>query len=290
MDESSLSWEDAQTFLAVIEHNSFSAAARSLGVGQPTISRRIKNLEQTLSEQLFIRGKHGAEPTEVARHLKPAAEKMAKWAAEFGRLALHCENEVSGLVKIAAPPGVAVEQLAPFAFMLKSQEPGIRLEILSSVDHVDLTRGVADIALRAQAPNEPELFCLHEIITEQGVFASQEYVEALCQPCSWADLDWVTWSGKYQHVPPRPMLERIIPDFTPVFSSDAYLAQKVAVSAGIGAMILSKSRGFEKSELVQIDMGVDLPPRKFYIVCAKSMRQVPKVKVVAQLLIRALHS
>jgi DNA-binding transcriptional LysR family regulator len=290
MDKSPLSWEDTQTFLAVIEHSSFSAAARSLGVGQPTISRRIKNLEQALSEQLFIRGKYGAEPTDSARHLKPAAEQMAKWAAEFGRLALSGENEVSGLVKIAAPPGAAVEQLAPFASILKLKESGIRLEVLSSVDQVDLTRGFADIAIRTQPPNEPELFCLHEVIVEQGIYAAKQYAAKLQQPCSWADLDWITWSGQYRHVPPRPMLEKIIPDFTPVFSSDDYLVQKAAVAAGVGAMILGKPMGFEQSELVQIDIGIDLPARKFYIVCAKSMRQVPRVNVVAKHLVGALHS
>ncbi len=290
MKETPLSWEDAQTFLAVIEYRSFSKAALSLGVGQPTISRRIKNLEHLLSDQLFIRGKHGAEPTEAANHLRPAAEQMAKWATEFSRLARQAENEISGLVRIAAPPGVSVEQLAPFAYLLRTKEPGIRLEILSSVDHVDLTRGVADIALRSQEPKEPELCCLHVVNAEQGIYAAKEYADTIQQPCSWADLDWVTWTGQYRHVPPRPLLERIIPDFTPIFSSDDYLVQKSAVSKGLGAMILSKPIGFERSSLVRIDIGVELPVRKFYIVCAKSMLQVPRVKRVAEHLIEALSS
>jgi DNA-binding transcriptional LysR family regulator len=288
MNKKMLCWEDAQTFLAVIEHNSFSEAARSLGVAQPTISRRIQNLEQVLSEQLFIRGKHGAKPTETAHHLKPAAEQMAKWAAEFDRLALSSENEVCGLVKIAAPPGLAVEQLAPFAAMLKRQEPGIRLEILSSVEHVDLTRGIADIAIRSQSPNEPELCCLQELSAQQGVFAAKQYAETIQQPCTWTDLDWITWSEQCRHIPPRPILEKVIPDFIPLFSSDDYLVQKAAVNAGVGAMLMSKPMGFERSELVQIDIGIQPPARKFYIVCAKSMRTVPRVKVVVEHLIRAL--
>jgi hypothetical protein len=68
--------------------------------------------------------------------------------------------------------------------MLKSLEPGICLEILSSVYHVNLTRGVADIALRAQPPNQPELICLHEIISEQGVYVSKQYADTLQEPCS----------------------------------------------------------------------------------------------------------
>jgi len=288
MNKTSLGWEDAQTFLAVIEHNSFSAAARSLDVGQPTISRRIQNLEQALSEQLFIRGKHGAKPTDAALHLKPAAEQMATWAAEFGRLALRGEIEVCGLVKVAAPPGVAIEQLAPFAALLKLHEPGIRLEILSSVERVDLTRGVADIAIRSQSPNESELFCLQEFNVEQGVYAAKQYAETLQQPCSWTDLDWISWATQCRHLPPRPMLEKIIPGFTPVFSSDDYLVQKAAVNAGVGAMLMSKPIGFERSDLVQIDLGIKLPDRKFYIVCAKSMRTVPRVKAVVEHLVRAL--
>ncbi|MFT5716392.1 MAG: DNA-binding transcriptional LysR family regulator [Oleiphilaceae bacterium] len=104
--------------------------------------------------------------------------------------------------------------------MLKSLEPGICLEILSSVYHVNLTRGVADIALRAQPPNQPELICLHEIISEQGVYVSKQYADTLQEPCSWADLDCVAWSSQFRHVLPSPMVERIILDSTSVFSSD----------------------------------------------------------------------
>ena len=260
MDSPRLSWEDAQTFLAVIEHKSFSAAAKALGVGQPTISRRIQDLENSLKQQLFIRGKHGAESTTAALHLKPAAENMAKWAVEFDRF--------------------AIEQLAPFAAMLKLKEPGIRLEILSSIEHVDLTRGVADIAIRSQYPNEPELECLHEGNIDMGVYAAKSYVKKIKQPCAWKNLDWVSWSDQYKNLFPHPMLAKVIPDFMPVFTSDDYMVQKAAVAAGLGAMILSKPMGFEKSKLVEIDVGVTLPNASVYVVCAKSMRQVPKIKLV----------
>jgi hypothetical protein len=46
--------------------------------------------------------------------------------------------------------------------------------------------------------------------------------------------------------------------------------------------------GFETSELVQIDIGVTLPQSSFYIVCAKSMQQVPRVRVVVERLVACL--
>lgn len=42
---SKLNWEDIRLFVAVAELGSFSAAARHLGLGQPTLSRRIAELE-----------------------------------------------------------------------------------------------------------------------------------------------------------------------------------------------------------------------------------------------------
>jgi DNA-binding transcriptional LysR family regulator len=283
-----LSWEDAQTFLAVSEQKSFSAAARRLGVGQPTISRRIRNLEQALQQQLFVRGKHGAIPTAEAVRLIPAAEQMARWAGEFDRVAMGVEQAVSGIVRIAAPPGIAVEQLAPFSKRLKLTEPQIYLEVLASVDHVDLSRGVADLAIRTQAPTEPELVALYSGSSRPGIYASKQYANSIEQPCTWADLDWITWARPYEHVSPRPILEKLIPGFQPVFASDDYLVQKAAVIEGLGVMVMAAPTKLDQQDrgLVEIDVGVSLPDTDFYIVCAKSMQQVPRVvKVVEQLIL-----
>tara|TARA_R110002072_G_scaffold31735_12_gene97631 strand:- start:2913 stop:3782 length:870 start_codon:yes stop_codon:yes gene_type:complete len=283
-----ISWEDAQTFLAVIESGSFSAAGKALNLGQPTISRRIIKLERRLSEQLFIRGKHGAERTSAADRLLPAAQQMAKWATEFDHAAKGGENQIAGVVKIAAPPGVAVEQIAPFAAHLMKVLPDIRLEVLSSIDHVDLTRGAADIAIRTQKPTEPELIALHEFQSQPAVYGAPAYVEKLRQPCVWADLDWVTWAGRYQSVTPRPMLEKLIPEFQPMLASDDYLVQKAAVRAGVGVMICSRSSSDEIGTLVEVDVGVILPQSAFYIVCARSVQHVPRIKRVIEAMVEKL--
>jgi len=73
-----------------------------------------------------------------------------------------------------------------------------------------------------------------------GVFASPAYAATVPQPARLADLDWITWAFPYEHVPPRPMLEREIPNFEPAFASDNYLVQRSALHAGLGAMILEK--------------------------------------------------
>ena len=297
------SWEDAETFLAVAEQDSFSAAATLLGVGQPTVSRRIANLEQRLGCQLFTRNKLGAQLTEAGAKLLPAAEQMAKWAGEFGRLAQGAEEQPAGRVRVAAPPGLAVEVLAPLAATLRRERPEIRLEVLASVDYIDLARGGADLAIRTRENREPELTTLHSAKFEIGVFATAAYKVRLTERMASADpsrtdfriedLDWITWAAPYEQVAPRPMLERAISDFQPAFASDNYLVLKSALEAGLGVMVLERQGASEsgrRDELVEINLGFALPPSDYYLVCAKSMRYVPRVRAVADVLIEHLQS
>lgn len=297
------SWEDAETFLAVAEKHSFSSAAGLLGVGQPTISRRIAALEGRLGCQLFTRGKRGTELTDAGARLLPAAEQMARWAGEFRRLAQGAEERPTGTVRIAAPPGLAVEVLAPLAAIARDRLPEIRLEVLASVDYIDLSRGGADLAIRTRETHEPELTTIHRIEFEIGLFATVEYKTRLVDRLGAAgradstfrieDLDWITWSFPYEEVAPRPMLERAIPDFTPAFASDNYLVLKSALAAGMGVMVLEKhpsANPLASAELVEIDLGFSLPSSAYYLICAKSMRWVPRVRAVTDLLIEQLRS
>lgn len=297
------SWEDAETFLAVAEKHSFSSAAGLLGVGQPTISRRIAALEGRLGCQLFTRGKRGTELTDAGARLLPAAEQMARWAGEFRRLAQGAEERPTGTVRIAAPPGLAVEVLAPLAAIARDRLPEIRLEVLASVDYIDLSRGGADLAIRTRETHEPELTTIHSIEFEIGLFATVEYKRRLVDRLGAAgradstfrieDLDWITWSFPYEEVAPRPMLERAIPDFTPAFASDNYLVLKSALAAGMGVMVLEKhpsANPLASAQLVEIDLGFSLPSSAYYLICAKSMRWVPRVRAVTDLLIEQLRS
>lgn len=286
-----ISWEDAQTFLAVAEARSFSGAARSLSLGQPTISRRVAQLEARLGCALFLRGKRGAELTEQGARLVPAAEQMARWAGEFGRLARGAEESPEGRVRLAAPPAVAVDFLAPLAALVQQRLPGIQLEVLASIDHVDLSRGSADLAIRSRPPLEPELTSVGQLNVPLAVFAAPAYAAQWSGAVQLAQLDWITWALPYEHVAPRPMLERAIPDFVPAFASDDYLVQRSALYAGVGAMILERpfaprdaALRIARPELVEIDVGFELPPGELHLVCANSMQFVPRVRVMIELL------
>lgn len=248
-------------------------------------------MEERLGTQLFRRGKQGAALTDDGARLLPAAEQMARWAGEFGRLAAGAQEEVAGVVRVAAPPGLAVAFMAPFAVLARERLPEIRIEVLASIEHVDLSRGAAELAVRTRSPREPELMTMWTGRVELGVFASPDYVATLPEHPTPAQVDWITWAFPYLHLEPRPFLERLVRDFAPVFASDDFLVQKSAVIHGVGAMILERTSHplARNLGLVEIDLGLNFPGGELHLVCAKSMQYVPRVRAVADMLTEQLQ-
>lgn len=282
-----LPWADLEVFLAVAETRSFSAAARRLGVTQPTVSRRIAALEESLGRALFQRNVEGARLTSEGERLLPAAEQMARWAAEVERSIETWSDTAEGTVRIAAPPGLAFDLLVPFARELRTSLPRIQLELLTGIEHVDLSRGQADIALRTRRPAQSDLEVVFAGQADLGVFVAPAYacrLERLPCPVPLAALDWITWSYPNEHLPPRKQLEQLIPNFRPVFASNDYLAQLRALTLGLGAMILGRTQHPDQctGPLYEVRVDLPLPKTEFFLVCAKTMRWVPRVQAVLQ--------
>ena len=86
------------------------------------------------------------------------------------------------------------------------------------------------------------------------------------------------------------MLERAIANFMPAFASDNYLVLKRALAEGMGVLPLEKrgmqstTRSSQGAALVEIDLGLSLPASAYFLVCAKSMRFVPRVRAISELL------
>ena len=85
MDSAEPDWGLYRTFLAVSRDGSLSAAARRIGLTQPTVGRQIEALEARLGTSLFTRSPRGLVPTMAARELLPQAEAMAAAADALRR-------------------------------------------------------------------------------------------------------------------------------------------------------------------------------------------------------------
>ena len=286
-----IGWDDARLFLAVAEAGSLSAAARVLRVAQPTVSRRLVDLEAELGEALFLRGVDGARLTGFGERLLEPARRMAEWATEFERAAEKSETALQGVVRVTAPPGLAFELLAPFAHFMRARLPEVRLEVVSTVRYLDLTRRDADLALRLERPTQRDLTCLVALNLHAVPFAARAYAARFSAPAKLSELDWIAWAPPLDALQPNPTLARLIPNFRPSFASDDFLIQMRAAEVGLGAIFLARfaHRFTRDTGLVELPVqGLGPVPSGLYLVCAKSALLIPRIRAVAELLAEEL--
>lgn len=291
-----LRWDDLKLFLAVHEQGSLSGAARVLKLGQPTLSRRIAELEEAVGEALFDRQSHGATLTTAGQKLLPAARNMAEWANE-AELSVKKQTYLpEGKVRIAAPPGIAYEVVAPLAAKIRWQHPQIQIEVLSGVEVLNLGRGEADLSLRTLKPTDADLVCVDEVHSAMRVYAAKTYAAKLPPRPGIADLDWICWATPYGDLQINQELSALIPDFKPAFTSDDYIVQIAACKAGVGAMILPQVlhryaglREWGKLQELDIDLG-PTAVGSLYLVCHKRHRHLPKVQLVIDFISREFAS
>lgn len=280
-----IDWDDVRLFLAIAEARSLSGAARKLRLGQPTVTRKLALLEHQLGARLFQRSVAGARLTAAGERLVAPAKKMAEWAGEVARASEKRGSVPTGLVRVTAPPYVAWDFLTPLAAALAEKHPGLRLEILSTMEFLDLARGEADLALRVRALDQYDLTTLFTLTSTNAVFATRALVQRLPRRPRLADLPWISWAPPYDQLPPAPQLRAAIPGFVPSFTSDSILLNLRAAEAGLGVIVLPRRRHRFSPPTALVPLPLDLGPHQrgdLHLVCAKSALDIPRVRLVAQ--------
>ena len=137
-------------FLAVALEQNISAAAQSLYLSQPTLSRQLKELEDELGKQLFIRGNRKITLTEDGMFLRKRAEEIVELIDKTEKEISLSEDNVSGEIYIGAGETDGIRIIAKAAKELQEEYPQINYHIASG-DAVDilerLDRGLIDFAL-----------------------------------------------------------------------------------------------------------------------------------------------
>jgi DNA-binding transcriptional LysR family regulator len=230
-------WALYRTLLAVLDEGSLSAAARRLGMTQPTVARHVDALEAALGADLFVRSQRGLDPTDLARSLRPQAQVMAATAAALLRTASGTLGAVAGTVRISASDVVGVEHLPPILAALRRDHPALMIELSLSDRLDDLLMREADIAVRMTEPTQSTLLAKRLPSVEIGFHAHRDYLERRGIPTTMADLSAHDLIGYDTETPVlRAMAARLPPLDRQGFAlrADSNLAQLAAIRTGFG--------------------------------------------------------
>ncbi|MBD1552651.1 LysR family transcriptional regulator [Pseudomonas typographi] len=230
--------ESVRVFLAVLDHGSFSAAARHLRRVPSAISMAVGHLEAELGLQLFVRSGRETLPTAAALALENQARQLARQLAQLQAHALQLHQGLEKRLAIAiAPELVSAAWNAPLA-QLAEEFPALEVEVRSApqADALAMLHGAqVQLAIVFERPGMDEREDFQELSSETlvAVIAPRHPMLQACKGLLCGDdlasiRQIVVASQRAESAAPRVLLSR------QHWLTDNYLATLSLVQAGLG--------------------------------------------------------
>ena len=288
-------WSLIQSFLAVAETGSLSAAARRLQATQPTIGRHIQTLETSLNVSLFVRQARGMALTDHGHALLSHAKDMHEAAGAFGLMAAGKTETLEGTVRITASVFTAHQEMPPIISELRERYPEIAIELVATDASENLLFREADIAVRMYRPRQLDMVTKFVGYAQLGLFASKSFVQRYGRPQNAEDLmnfDFVGFDRDEGII--RGFREAGYPVDRHFFKTrcDDQNAYWALVRAGCGLGFAHATIGMADPTMERIDInleGMDLPRLEVWLTAHERGRKTPRVDALWPILAQRLE-
>lgn len=283
-----LNWDDLRIFLAVAREGSLSAAARRLKVTQPTVGRRLGQLEEDLSTRLFDRLPEGFVPTAAGAELLPLAEEMERAAEALERRQASLADEVSGTVRLSVFE-IPAQFLVDHVREVQRRLPEIDLEISVAHINANLSRREADLVLRACLPDSPGLIARKLGSLGYAIYGESSYVAAT--PAAWSDArftgcQWVGFDDDHTYFAGQAWLRERLGNKAPGLRVNNGLVLHEAVAKGAGLGVLPCFAGDADARLTRLTPPLAGVASDLHLIVHRDLRRVPSVRAVMDELVR----
>lgn len=286
-----LDWNHMRAFLATVERGSLSAAARQLGLTQPTLSRQIATLEDRLGLLLFERLGKRLQLTQAGQQLAGHVREMGAAADRVGLAASGQSSDISGIVRITAIDVFAAYLLPSVHERIRAMAPGIILEIIASNAVDDLMRREADIAIRHVEPTQPDLIARRCPDIEVGLYAATSLLDRIGRPIAPTDLAEMPFIGypdyeaMIEHLQKRDIALRAE---TMNWRCASTLINWELVRRGLGIGIMFAGVGADMTGVEPVLPGISPLIAPMWLVAHRELHTSPRIRLVFDALHEAL--
>jgi DNA-binding transcriptional LysR family regulator len=137
-----------QAFVRVAQLGSFSGAAKSLGVSQPSVSQQVAGLEAHLGARLIQRSTRRLVLTDAGTRYYDEAVGVLSLVARAEASVTRPDDHLGGRLRVQAPSGIGQRLLAPLLINFQAMHPQVRIELLLDDRIADVVAEGVDVALR----------------------------------------------------------------------------------------------------------------------------------------------
>ena len=276
-------WNRARAFLVTAEEGSLSAAARALGMAQPTLSRQVEALEQELDVTLFERVGRRLVLTAAAEELLVHARAMGEAAGRFSIAASGQSQALDGPVCISAGEAFAVLVLPAMLADLRQRHPGIHVEVIATDQQSDLRRREADIAVRNVRPDDPDLIARKVRDMHGYLYAATRYLDTLGRPSAPADLngaDFISWDRGEAMIQLLASLGISVSQANFPLISGNHIAQWAMVKQGLGIGVMASVVGDAEPLVERVLPAMDPVTFPVWLVSHRELHTSRRVRAV----------
>ena len=165
------------TFVKVVEEQSFSAAARELGMTKSAVSKHIQALEDGLNARLLNRTTRTLSLTEEGKTFYERCTQIVEELAEAERAVQNLNENPSGVMRINAPESFGELHLAPVLTAFAAAYPDIHLEIDFTNRFINITEEGVDVAIRVASLTDSSLIARKLAPCQMALVASPDYLK-----------------------------------------------------------------------------------------------------------------
>lgn len=298
MDMSQVDLNAITAFVAVVEHHSFRAAARSLGVPKSTVSRRVALLEEQLGVQLLQRTTRTVTLTDVGEAFHARAGQALTTLSDAAREVRQSEASPRGVLRLTAPLSFAENYLGDIISEFLLANPDVKVTLDLSDRYVDLVAEGYDLALRAGQLADSTLKARLLGSNPLVLVASKKYLAARGVPKSPQDLeqhDCIVYAPNERGVKWPLLIKRQVTaiPIRPRIAANSFLLARDFAAAGLG--IARMPAGFsaeyeEEGQLVRVLEEFAPPPSPLHAVFPPGPHLAPRVRAFVDLLSQRLDA
>ncbi len=169
-------------FAKVVETNSFSEAARRLKIPVSTVSRRIAELEDQLGVRLLERSTRSLRLTDLGSEVLDHAMRSAELSDAVENIISNKLSDVSGTLRLSAPPSISDTLLTPMATAFQASYPNVRIHILITDRFIDQIADGVDLMFRIGPMKDSSLVTRKLLTYRHQLVASPAYLKTCKRP------------------------------------------------------------------------------------------------------------
>ncbi|MDK1491195.1 LysR family transcriptional regulator [Sinorhizobium sp. 7-81] len=281
-----MEWSDIPLFLAIAREGTLGAAARKLGLTQPTMGRRLKALEEAMGQKLFQRTSDGFVLTDEGVLVLAHAERMEEEALGITRGLAGSDGQLDGQLRVSCSDWFGIHVLAPILSGFSRRHPKVTVELLTDARLLNLSRRDADLVFRIRPFTEPEVISRKLMTIPYGLYAAADMPNPAYD--GRGDVPLVTMDEAFGNMPDVAWLRGLFPEAPIVMRSNSRDVQARLCLGGAGLAVLPRPLGDNMKGLKLLYPPTSPPSRDTWLGYHRDLRRLPRLRALLDIAIQSV--